>query len=108
MNKDILYQPVIFHSPGCCPKCGGPLVVLDAEMCTMNLNSEGQPIDDETHIECAAVCKFCTEVIPMIRWNGGYLPFSEASLIFKMGEIKERAKARLEKENGKRDNPLTI
>ncbi len=109
MNDDVLIEPVIFHDPGCCPKCAGPLTVFDMEMCKMNINSEGQPLDESTTIKCAAVCQFCGETIPMIRWDGGYLPFNETVLVFKMGEIRERAKARIKNDNdGKRDNPLTI
>lgn len=109
-NKDSLIEPMIFHGPGGCPICSGPLCVADSEITLMELNPEGVPISEETSIRCKAVCMHCGNTIPMARWGGQYIPYGRSALIIKNGELRAEAEERVRKinEQAKGKNPFAI
>lgn len=95
-NKEILIDPFIYHGPGGCPECCGPLSVLDSELNLIELNNEGQPISVETSIRCRAICKHCGHTLEMVRWNGGYIPYNERDLQSRIIEQQEINRARMQ------------
>lgn len=105
MDNEILIDGLIYHGPGGCPKCGGPLVVVDSELTFMELNTDGIPISEETSIRCNAACLHCKERQEMVRWQGGYIPFSRTSLLLKELQFKDEIKDRMEKIKEK-NNPF--
>lgn len=109
-NKDTLLEPMIFHGPGGCPVCSGPLCVADSEITVMELNPDGVPISDETSIKCKAICTHCGKQIRMVRWGGGYIPYGRSALIIKNGELRAEAAERVRKINEKAGgkNPFAI
>lgn len=109
-NKDTLLEPMIFHGPGECPICSGPLCVADSEITLMELNPEGKPISEETTIRCKAVCMHCGNAIPMVRWGGQYIPYGRSALIIKNGELRAEAAERVRRinDNAKGKNPFAI
>lgn len=110
-NNEILIEPMIFHGPGGCPKCGGPLVVADSEITLMELDTNGIPISDETSVRCEAACLHCGERVKMVRWKMGYIPYTRSSLILKKMQMLDEIKKRVDNENKDRfngKNPLAI
>lgn len=87
---DLMY----FFSPGQCPDCFGLLVVMDTEITIMELNSNGDPITENVIIKCIGKCTKCGKKINMIRWKGGYIPYTNASIIFLKNDLIERVKER--------------
>ena len=106
--KEIGIDGLIYHGPGCCMKCGSPLVVVDHEMTIMELNQDGDPISEETTFRVKAACTYCGNKHDMMRWMGGYIPYSPSSRILKIAEaqdiIKQRAELLNEESKGK--NPF--
>lgn len=109
-DKDTLLEPMIFHGPGGCPRCSGPLCVADSEITLMELNPDGVPISEETNIRCKAVCMHCGNTIQMARWGGQYIPYGRSALIIKNGELKAEAEERVRKinEKAKGKNPFAL
>ena len=109
-KQDTLLEPMIFHGPGGCPICSGPLCVADSEITLMELNPEGTPISEETTIRCKAVCMHCRNTIPMVRWGGQYIPYSKSALIIKNGELRAKAAERAHQitEEAKGKNPFAL
>ena len=105
MADEIMIDPMIFHGPGCCPECGGPLVVADSELTLMELNQDGIPMSEETAIRCEATCMHCSNRIKMMRWKGGYVPYSRTSLILKTMELRDEIEDRKKLLN-KKSNPF--
>lgn len=96
ISKDeILIDGMIFHGPGCCPECGAPLIVADTETTIMELDPNGIPISESTGIQVGAICSRCKNKIPMVRWEGGYIPFSPSSYLIKCLEREDKAKERV-------------
>lgn len=91
-KKEIEINPFIYHGPGCCHKCSSPLTVVDSEVTVMDLTNDGDPISEDTEIKCIGVCKNCGYQVKMIRWQGGYIPYTRASLIFIRGKLLEQLK----------------
>lgn len=111
VEKEILIQPMDFHGPGDCPKCYGPLTVIDSELTMMSLNTDGIPLDEETTIiRCEGVCPQCGTRLPMMRWKGGYIPFSEIGYLIKRMELEDEANRRVEEMNSKSKgkNPFAL
>lgn len=110
VNEELLIEPMIIHGPGCCPKCGGTLFVADSELTLMELNKEGIPITEETTVRCKAACVDCGYEQRMIRWDGGYIPFSRSSLIMKIMQRKDERRARINELNSKAKtaNPFAV
>lgn len=107
--EEVLTEGIIYHGPGGCPKCAGPLSVIDSEMTLMELNKEGQPISEETSIRCIAMCIHCGHKLEMIRWNGGYIPYDPVSYLFKQVDLENKSKERIQKLNSEaKKNPLAI
>lgn len=106
-NDEMLTEALIIHGPGGCPKCSGALFVADSELSLMELNQDGIPISEETVVKCEAACSHCGHKLPMIRWNGGYIPFSRSSFILKTMERDDEAKARVSQLNSRAEsNPF--
>lgn len=108
-NNELLIEGLIYHGPGCCPDCGGPIVVADTETTVMELNDDGVPISDETYQKCSGACTRCGKRINMMRWGGGYIPYSAASKIVRINDFKEECKQRILEinKNAKGKNPFT-
>lgn len=113
MNNEIhLITPIEFIGYGLCIDCGHPIYVMDSEMTFMQVNDDGIPITEETKLNVKGVCSHCGKVIPMMRWDGGYVPYSREAYIIRNTEKKIQIQERLEKlnkeSNGKTYNPLAI
>lgn len=106
-NNEIVIEAFIYHGPGCCSKCGGPIIVADSEVGIMELNQDGIPISEETIMKIKAVCSHCGEPIDMMRWQGGYVPYSENSKILKYGETYSTLMDRISNIN-KNNNPFSL
>lgn len=107
MSKELETEAFIYHGPGGCPKCGGQLIVADSEITLMELNQDGIPISEETNVKCRAVCRDCGHRMNMVRWNGGYIPYSTTSLLMKIMEQKELNKQRISSLNkNAKSNPF--
>lgn len=108
--KEPLIEPMIYHGPGGCPKCSGPITVADSELTIMDLNQDGDPISSETTIRCMGCCMHCGNKIPMMRFKGSYIPYSESSKIIRTMEFKDEMAQRIaevnKNSNGK--NPFAI
>ncbi len=107
-NKEILIEPIIYHGHGGCPKCCGPLSVLDSELNMMDLNQDGTPISIETSVKCRAICKHCGHTLDMIRWEGGYVPYDEISHNSRIIELAESRKVIMQENKCKIGNPLAF
>lgn len=109
-NNEITIEPMIFHGPGGCPLCSGPLVVVDSELTMMELNSDGIPTSEETLIRCEAACLHCNNRVNMIRWKGGYIPYSDSSLIIKKEQLKYELEQRVKECNSSsnKENPFAL
>ena len=107
-NYDLI-EPIIFHKPGECPVCGHPLTVIDTEMTIMELNPNGTAATEETIVRCMAGCRNCGTKIPMMRWQGGYLPYSRDLYLLKRIEARDLIEDRLnhQREMSKK-NPLAL
>lgn len=109
MEKELMIEGFIYHGPGNCPECGRPLVVVDSELTVLELNTEGIPIDSgTTFIRAKAKCVNCHNTIPMMRWKGGYVPYTESSRTLKLMELRDEARHRIAELNkkGKETNPF--
>ena len=108
-NDEILIEALIVHGPGGCPECGSSLFVADSELTLMELNQEGIPISEETTVRCEAACSHCGHRQKMVRWDGGYIPFSRSSLILKIMQRKDERNSRIEQLNSRVEgNPLAV
>lgn len=109
---ETLVDPLIYIGPGGCPECGTNLIVADTEISVMQLNNEGIPISEETSNRIRAVCPNCGNKVNMVRWKGGYIPYSYTSYFVKLMEAKyeaeDRVKALNSKKNREEENPLSI
>ena len=107
MHKELEIEALIYHGPGGCPKCGGQLIVADSEITLMELDQEGIPISEETSVKCRAVCRDCGHRLKMVRWDGGYIPYTNSSLTMKVMEQKELFKQRVQELNkNSKSNPF--
>ena len=88
-NREPLIEPIIYHGPGGCPKCSGPITVADSELTLMELNQDGDPISSETTVRCMGCCMHCGTKIPMMRFKGSYIPYNETSRIIRTMEFKD-------------------
>lgn len=96
MADEIITEAMIYHGPGSCPVCSGPLTVADAEMVLMELNQDGNPISiEDTIISVRAICNHCGKKQDMMKWKGAYIPYSESSKIIKECELLDDAKDRI-------------
>lgn len=109
-SKETLIEPMIYHGPGGCPICSGPIYVADSEISVMRLNPDGTPTEEETNVRCVGICSHCGHRLRMVRWGGIYIPYGEAALIIRNGELRAEAKKRVERLNkeGKEKNPFDI
>lgn len=108
--KELCIEPMIFHKPGECPDCFGPLVVADSELTFMEIDQDGNPINEDTSVTCFAACLHCGKRIPMMRWKGSYIPYSEKGRRYKLAEFAyeiEKRKKELNK-NSNGVNPFAI
>lgn len=110
MANEIITEALIYHGPGCCPKCGGPLTVVDHEMTIMELNQDGCPISEDTVLRCKAACTHCGHKQDMMRWKGDYIPYSETSKILKCAEAYDEMQDRIHNINlsSKGKNPFSL
>lgn len=111
--KEPLAEGMVFFGPGSCPKCYTNLLVADAEITLMELNSEGIPISEETVNRINAYCPKCKHKQLMFRWKGSYIPYDYfvhmQLLIEHNKEIEERRSAMNSKRNDDgfgEENPL--
>lgn len=95
MADEIITEAMIYHGPGSCPVCSGPLTVADAEITLMELNQDGDPITEDTTIKVRAICSHCGRKQDMMRWKGAYIPYSESSKLIKECELLDEARDRL-------------
>ncbi|MCM1235483.1 MAG: hypothetical protein NC489_35740 [Ruminococcus flavefaciens] len=107
MEKEITYDGFEYYGPGCCPLCSGPLFVADSEVTLMELNQDGQPISEETAVRCRGKCSRCGHEVPMMRWQGNYVPYSKPSFLLKKWELMAKIKERNEA-LPKNENPLAL
>lgn len=107
-NNEIITEAMIYHGPGCCHKCGGPLTVVDTEMSIMELNQDGHPITEETIMRIRAACTHCGEKYNMMRWNGTYIPYSESSRIIRCAQLYDEIQDRIHHNNTNEKNPLAL
>lgn len=110
MTDEILVDGMIFHGPGGCPKCGMPLIAADVETTIFELNTDGNIINDETSIEVGGICSKCGHRVPMVRWQGGYIPYSPTSYALKVLEANDKILERVTKLNSDAayNNPIAI
>lgn len=94
MPKEIGIEPMIFHGPGGCPKCGDLLTVVDNEMTVMNLDRDGNPTSEETIFKAKGFCPNCGYTLEMERWGGKYLPYGRSAHILRLEAIREKIKQR--------------
>lgn len=108
MVEETLIEGLIYHGPGCCPVCSGPLVVADNEITIMDLKQDGTPFTDETIVRCEAICTHCGHKQRMCRWKGGYIPYGRSALILKTMELRDEYEARVKEinANAKGTNPF--
>lgn len=107
-NDEILIEALIVHGAGGCPECGGSLFVADSELSLMELNQDGTPISEETVVRCEAACSHCGHKQKMIRWDGGYIPFSRSSFILKSMQRKDEMNSRIAQLNSRVEgNPFS-
>jgi len=104
-NKEIQIEPIEIYGAGGCPNCSSTLYVADSELTLMEVNRDGIPISETTTITCKAICPNCGTRIPMMRYNGAYVPYSIDAEIWNEIQRKDRAEARLKQLNGN-SNPL--
>lgn len=110
-NEISLQEPIEFISFGRCIDCGGPIYVMDSEMTFMQVNNDGIPVTEETKLNIKSVCSKCGRTAVMMRWNGGYVPYSRTAYIIRTTEKRLQIKDRLEKLNAKEKditNPLAL
>lgn len=93
-NEEILKDPIEYYGPGKCCKCLTNLKVVDIEMTIIDVDNNGNPISDDVTVQCKGVCPRCGYEVPMIRWQGGYIPYSPLVILMKKDEIKQRIKER--------------
>lgn len=91
-DRNLVTESMTFHGPGLCHKCLSPLTVIDNEITVMKLNEDGIPITEDTEVRCYGICPNCGYKVNMIRYMGGYIPYTRASLIILRGELKEKIK----------------
>ena len=108
MSEEIITEGLIYHGPGCCMKCGSPLVVIDHEMTVMELNQDGCPISEDTVSRIKAACTYCGNKQDMMRWKGTYIPYSPSSRIIRLGEARYEIEDRVKQLNleSKGKNPF--
>jgi hypothetical protein len=94
-NKELMLDGMVLHGPGECPECHMPIIVADVETTVMDLNSDGIPINEETSYRCSGICSRCGKRINVMRWKGGYVPYSKASRLFKIYQLQEEKNKRL-------------
>ena len=108
-SDEIFTEALTVYGPGGCPKCGNSLFVADSELSLMELNKEGIPISEETTVRCEAACSNCGYKQKMVRWDGGYIPFSRSSLILKIMQRKDERNSRIAQLNSSvKGNPLAV
>ena len=112
--KEPLSEPMIFYGPGSCPKCYTNLWVADAEITLMEVDSNGIPKSEETVNKVTAYCPNCGHKQLMVRWKGGYIPYSHCNLIHLMIQEEQKKEERIKALNSKRldkefeENPLSV
>lgn len=110
MTDEIMIEGFIYHGPGCCPECFGPLAVIDSEATIMELNQAGQPVSEETVTKIRATCMHCYRKQDMMRWKGGYVPYGRSSYILKTMEMRDEIEQRVKNINDKAkdENPFAL
>lgn len=111
MDEISLLEPIEFIGFGKCLDCGGSIYVMDSEMTFMQVNNDGIPVTEETKLNVKGICSQCGKTSVMMRWNGGYVPYSRTAYIIRTTEKKIQIRERLEKLNGKtkdESNPLIL
>ena len=98
-NNELIVEGMIIHGPGGCPECGSPIWVADSELTLMELNMDGIPISEDTTIQCRGVCSHCGRKINMVRWKGGYIPYTPTSLMLKELEARDEFNDRVKETN---------
>ena len=104
--NEIQLEPIEFHVPGECPNCSATLYVADSELTLMEVNRDGVPISESTTITCKAVCSNCGAKIPMMRYNGAYIPLNRDTEIWAEIQHKELVKSRRDMLSSNAPNPL--
>ena len=113
-NNELIVEGMIIHGPGGCPECGSPIWVADSELTLMELNMDGIPISEDTTIQCRGVCSHCGRKINMVRWKGGYIPYSHCNLVHLMIQEEQKKEERIKALNSKKldkefeENPLSV
>ena len=97
--KEPLSEPMIFYGPGSCPKCYTNLWVADAEITLMEVDSNGIPKSEETVNKVTAYCPNCGHKQLMVRWKGGYIPYTPTSLMLKELEARDEFNDRVKETN---------
>ena len=108
-----LSEVMTIYGPGSCPVCFKALWVADSEISLMELDSNGFPVSEETINRVTAKCPNCGHKQIMMRYKGGYLPYTYTNhmqlLIEEDYETQKRIQALRSIKNGAEiPNPLVI
>ena len=68
MAEDSIIKPFIHFNKGQCPRCSGPIVVLESEISSMIISEHGLHISYDTEMyKIKCYCSACNRVWPILK-----------------------------------------